>query len=393
MAKKPDESIYLPDYKNGSIVNLMSSIMHAFGERSMYGPLQGFDGGTLRRSNNVVLLVLDGLGYEYLKEQRDDCFLRTHLNQKITAVFPSTTAAGITTFLTGLAPQQHAITGWFMLIKELGLVARILPFNPRYGGVALGKTGVDPRLIFTDKPLSSRLNAETHYIIPQHLFESDYTLATSTGARKHSYNSLSDCMKEINDTAVSSQSRKFLYVYWAEFDSLCHEFGTQSPEVLSHFRELNHALANLADSLKGSNTELLITSDHGLVDTETIDRISLEEHPELAETLTLPLCGEPRVVYCYVHPSKVRQFRSYVSSMLNEYCMLYSSRDLIRKKFFGLHQPNPRLFERIGDYVLIMKDNYVIKDCILGETMHFLKANHGGVSSKEMFVPLITATC
>jgi hypothetical protein len=51
------------------------------------------------------------------------------------------------------------------------------------------------------------------------------------------------------------------------------------------------------------------------------------------------------------------------------------------------------LLDRIGDYILIMKGNYVIKDRLLGETMHFLKANHGGMSGKEMFVPLITVSC
>jgi predicted AlkP superfamily pyrophosphatase or phosphodiesterase len=383
----------LPDYKDGSIVNLMSSIMHAYGEKSSYHPLRGLEISTLKRSTNLVLIVLDGLGYEYLQEQDADCFLRTHLHEKVTSVFPSTTATGITTFLTGLAPQQHAITGWFMLIKELGVVARILPFNPRYGGLTFGKTGIDPKHIFTSKPLSARLKAETYYLIPQHLFESDFTSATSIGARKFSYNSLQECLSTIKEIAVSNQNRKFMYVYWAEFDSLCHEFGTRSAEVLTHFRELNNALANLADSLKESNTALLITSDHGLVDTDTMDRMSLEEHPELAQTLTLPLCGEPRVAYCYVHPSKTKQFRNYVNSALNDYCTMYTNRQLIRKHFFGLHEPNPTLFDRIGDYVLIMKDNYVIKDCLLGETMHFLKANHGGMSSKEMFVPLITVSC
>jgi predicted AlkP superfamily pyrophosphatase or phosphodiesterase len=280
-----------------------------------------------------------------------------------------------------------------MLVKELGVVARILPFNPRYGGHTFGKTGIDPSHIFTSKPISARLKAETYYLIPQHLFESDFTSATSTGARKFSYHSLQECLKTIKDIALSNQNRKFMYVYWAEFDALCHEYGTQSAEVLTHFRKLNNAIANFADSLRGSDTALLITSDHGLVDTDTMDRISIEEHPELAKTLALPLCGEPRVAYCYVHPSRTRQFRTYVSSVLNEYCTMYTSRELIRKHFFGLHQPNPMLLDRIGDYILIMKGNYVIKDRLLGETMHFLKANHGGMSGKEMFVPLITVSC
>jgi predicted AlkP superfamily pyrophosphatase or phosphodiesterase len=385
--------MHLPNYKDGSIVNLMSSIMRAYGEKSDYGLLRGLDVSSLRAKTNIILLVIDGLGYEYLHQHGANGILMEHLYDKITSVFPSTTATGITTFLTGLAPQQHAITGWFMLIKELGVVARILPFNPRYGGLSLGKTGIDSNLIFTHKPLSARLKAETYYLVPIFLYDSDYTMATSIGAKRLSYNSHEECLKKIKDIVLSSHNKKFVYAYLAEFDSLCHEFGTQSPEVRAHFRELNHAIVNLLDLLKESNSTIVITSDHGLIDTETMDRISLEEHPEVAETLTIPLCGEPRVAYCYVHPAKVKQFRDYVDANLSDYCTMHTSRDLIRRHFFGLHEPDPRLFDRIGDYVLIMKGNYVLKDFVLGESAHFLKANHGGVSKEEMYVPLITFDC
>jgi len=385
--------MHLPNYKDGSIVNLMSSIMRAYGERSEYGLLRSLDLDVLRKSINVILFVIDGLGYEFLLKNVGNGILKQHLQDKITSVFPSTTATGVTTFLTGLAPQQHAITGWFMFVKELGLVTRILPFNPRYGGLALSKTGIDPMVVFNHKPLSARLKAETYYLIPQHLFESDYTTVTSTGAEKYSYQSLDDCLRAVKEIVGNNRNKKFMYVYWSELDSLSHEFGLAGTEVISHLRELDHSILTLVDALKGSSSVLLITSDHGLVDTETMDRISLEEHPELAQTLTLPLCGEPRAAYCYVHPSKARNFRDYVHAHLGDYCHLYASQDLIRRHFFGLHTPDPRLQDRIGDYVLIMKEHYVLKDFISGEPTHFLRANHGGVSSEEMYVPLINIPC
>ena len=66
---------------------------------------------------------------------------------------------------------------------------------------------------------------------------------------------------------------------------------------------------------------------------------------------------------------------------------------MIRKNFFGLQEPNEKLFDRVGDYILIMKEKHVIKDFIMGETAHILKANHGGVSGEEMYVPLIDISC
>jgi predicted AlkP superfamily pyrophosphatase or phosphodiesterase len=355
--------------------------------------LAGLDIKALRKAKNIILLVIDGLGYEYLQKHGADTMLIEHLHGKITSVFPSTTATGITTIVTGTAPQQHAITGWFMFIKELGLVARILPFNPRYGGPALGQTMIDPHSIFDQSPLSARLEDEIYYLIPSNLFGSDYTMATSTGAERLSYSSLEDCLGKIKDTVHTGGEKKYIYAYWAELDSLCHEYGTESQEALTHLRELDYSIALFLHALKGSRSMVLITSDHGLIDTGPADRVNLKDHPALVETLTLPLCGEPRVAYCYVHPVRVSKFREYVKRKLRDHCTLYDSRDLIRRNFYGLYKQHEKLQDRIGDYVLIMKKNFVIKDFVLGEAEHFLNANHGGVSAQEMYVPLITVSC
>jgi len=67
---------------------------------------------------------------------------------------------------------------------------------------------------------------------------------------------------------------------------------------------------------------------------------------------------------------------------------MFKSEELIKKHFYGLGVPNPKLADRIGDYVLIMKENYMLKDDI-EKKKKFHKADHGGVSREEMLVPLI----
>ena len=61
----------------------------------------------------------------------------------------------------------------------------------------------------------------------------------------------------------------------------------------------------------------------------------------------------------------------------------------MNENYFGLYDAHPRLFDRIGDYIFLMKDNYIIKDCLIGEERHNLVGNHGGTSEDEMYVPLI----
>ncbi len=119
------KNIYLPNYKDGSIVNLMSSIAQSFGGKTLYRPLKLLAPKELKNSKNVVLIVIDGLGFEYFRKRKS--FLKNYLVGPITSVFLPTTVSAITTFLTGVAPQQHAFTGWFMFLKEAGMVTKVFP--------------------------------------------------------------------------------------------------------------------------------------------------------------------------------------------------------------------------------------------------------------------------
>src|SRR3989344_4941128 len=100
----------LPNYKNGSVVNLMSSIGRAFGWKSEYGELKNLTSKEIKKYKNVVLIIVDGLGYEYLMKQ-ERSFLKENLRGKMTSVFLPTTTSALTSILTGVAPQQHAFTG------------------------------------------------------------------------------------------------------------------------------------------------------------------------------------------------------------------------------------------------------------------------------------------
>src|SRR3989344_165380 len=163
-----------------------------------------------------------------------------------------------------------------------------------------------------------------------------------------------------------SNSKKYVYAYWSKIDSLNHNYGVNSKKSEKHLKVLIKKLNIFIKNLR-KDTTLIITSDHGFVNTPKDRVIKLEDHPKLKESLTLPLCGESRTVYCYVHPSKADYFEKYVKENLSKYCNIYKSPDLIGKNYFGLFKPNPNLFNRVGDYILICKENYIIKDKLENE--------------------------
>jgi len=381
--------VHLPDYKNGSIVNLVSSIQVALGGRQpSYGTLSQLTLSKPNTAGSIVLIVIDGLGHTYLK-QRGRGVLYGHLVDRITSVFPSTTASAITSFFTGTAPQQHALTGWFTYFKELGAVVAPLLFKQRSSETSLTDAGVDARKLFDQPSMFEGIDTPSHIVLPAHIVESEYTTAHSGPAERWAYTSLKQCFRVIEKIIRRTGSRQYIYAYWPEFDTLSHTHGTQSKEVTKHFDQLDAAFARFLDRIEGSGTTVIVTADHGFIDTGPDRLVQLKSHPELASTLALPLCGEPRVAFCYVHPDRHERFKEYAQDRLGDCAEIYESGQLVEQGFFGLGEPNPRLWDRIGHYALVMKDRYVIKDWTFGERRYEHTSVHGGVSEEEMYVPLI----
>ncbi len=379
----------LPDYRGGGITNLISSISTALGGGEKgYPPLHGLDLDRLRRARSVVLLVVDGLGYEYLQQQGDGSNLKSHCLDAMTSVCPSTTASAIPTFLTGVPPMQHGFTGWFTYFSELGTVLTVLPFGTRLGQMPVDV--ISPSDLSGVAPLYDSLNVDSSLVMPDWIAGSTFNKAFSGDAKIVPYRGL----KQFEDNIFKASSESgFTYAYWPEFDAMAHEFGVGSPEVQNHFWQLDDTLGNLIERLKGSDTLLLVTADHGFIDTTAERRIRLSDHPRLAETLMVPLCGEPRLVFCYVHPDRVQQFETYVKDHLSNEISLCPSSKLLEEGWFGLGEPHPHLRDRVGHYTLVMNENYVISGELPGERPLGHIGVHGGISSKEMLVPLICVAC
>ena len=383
-----------PDYQGGSIVNLMASLIPGLGGAPhSYAPLPVLEPGRLQRYRNIVLLVIDGLGHRFLSQSAAGSTLCAHLQGRITSVFPTTTTTAITTFLTGLAPQQHGLTGWHTWFKELGCVMRVLPARPRYGGSSLSEVDIDAVRLFGHVPVFDRISAHSHVIAPRHIARSDFNLAHTGRAEVRDFQTLEQMFEGITRAVHTATERSYVYAYWPHLDRIAHEHGIASNVAHDHLAELDTGFEQLLGSITGSGTLVILTADHGIIDTEQNRVIDLEDHPGLAETLVLPLCGEPRVAYCYVQPDRRDDFERYFNRKLASYATLWPSRELVARNYFGPGVPHPRLHERVGDYTLIMKDNYVIKDWLFAERRYSQVGVHGGLSEQELYVPLVVATC
>ena len=381
---------HFPDYRGGSIVNLLSSIIHALGGASPHPRLKALEPPVFDGVSRVVYLVLDGVGYNQLNRfiatAGGGHFFSRHPLDRITTVFPTTTAAALTTLSTGAAPAEHGVLSWHLHLHDLGLVGAVLP-GTTLTGTALGGDGFNlGRYLGLPSYLSS-VRRHKRLLSFGTLGQSAYSNAGTRWNGYAAYKTLAGMERQTLRFARQG-GRGVAYVYWPLYDTLCHRKGVQARATRLHLAEIDRSLGRLASGLAGTRTLLLVTADHGVVDAPPTKRIDLAAVPGLLDCLTLLPAGDARQVSCFVRPGRVERFHDVVARHLTEACVCITGEDLLESGLLGPGQRHPSLENRIGDYVLLARDDYAFRVTASLTKVRVHKGNHGGLSSDEVYVPL-----
>jgi len=230
-----------PDYSGNGFVNLVASLVEARGGAPRHAPLASLPPAALRAATNLVFLIVDGLGDNYLRAGGGA--IARHRRSPMSAVFPSTTASAITTSFTGATPLEHGLTGWFTYFPEAACVGAPLPFQRRG---EKGSLGVAPEAIFTGPPLFDTLAARAIVVSWRTIIDSTYNAFHCGRAERLAYDDLAGFVAQTSAAVRSGPEKKLVYAYWPEFDQLSHRYGVASAEVRAHFDALDAAIARLA---------------------------------------------------------------------------------------------------------------------------------------------------
>jgi hypothetical protein len=373
-----------PDYGGGSLVNLIASVVEGCGGARRHPVLAMLSPRELRQARNVVLIIVDGLGDNYLMRQGGGELARRRRGA-ITSVFPSTTASAITTSYTGSTPLEHGLTGWFTYFGEAGYVAAALPFRTRGDNLPLREKGLTPDRAFPATPIFESIKARSIVVSDQRIIDSDYNVRHCIGAERRAYATVEEFVAQVEAAVKSGPERKFVYAYWPEYDVVSHRHGSLSAEAAREFARVDEAFGDIVARLAGTESLIVATADHGFIDVPPEE--SLELPASLCALLRFPLCGERRVVYCHVHDPG--GFIQRARDWLGDRGEVERSQALVDAGWFGPGTPHPRFGERIGDVALVMHGHFTVKDWTPGEPRHLHIGNHGGPSEDEMLIPLI----
>jgi len=387
------DQIKYPDYTS-CITNLVASILDNYGVEIKKKPLTGIS-ERFKDRKNIILFILDGFGFNLLKRYRNDSlnFLKDQDCLKISSVFPPTTTAAISSFLSGLDPIEHGALGWTLFFKEFG---RYIDFLPNWDTIShkyLDQKKYDSLNILTQENIFSRIknvnpNLSLQYFTPDYIHDSAYTIKNSTPALIHPYSDLKDLFKKLQTNINESSQSKFIYAYSVNPDALEHRFGVYSKEVENFLQIFNEHLREFAAAVSGTNTTMLLTADHGLTDISDYKYTS--DDPDLNQSLILPAFPEPRFVSLFVKNHKRSQFMNAISKYKNKF-ILFSRDEFLDSDLLGYGKAHEKIDDFIGDYVLIAKDDFAMKSIYKqnGRPDDEFKAHHAGITAAEMDIPLV----
>ena len=339
-----------------------------------------------------VLVVVDGLGCALLERQGGSAFLRRQRTIELRAVFPSTTAAALTSLATGAWPAAHAVTGWFTRLPAFGLTATILPFVERDSGRPLERFGVMAADAFPVASLLEKHREAVHVSHPRAIADSVYTRYWA-GARamRHAYDGLDDAVTAIAERVRAREGSALHTLYVPMVDEAGHAEGALSGAVQAAFETVDAALERLHAALAG-RARLLVTSDHGMIDVPEEARHRWGREDPLPALLAAAPSGEARAPLFHVRAGQHAAFAALFRERLGERFALLTPDDAAALHLFGPEPLTPETRRRVGDYVAVCAGPDIVLDESRGATgQGRLRGFHGGLTPDEMRIPLVVA--
>ena len=260
----------------------------------------------------LVMVLVDGLGWQMLRERAGHApNLRRLLadSDYLHTCAPSTTAAALTTLATGVYPGAHAMVGYAVRDPLLRgqLAAGHMPGpGDVFDLITFKNSSHDPLTWQSVPTLIERANAKANAGYGPQLG------AVSIGRSKFAGSGLSLAawrgFKHIGVDALDQrpyqayraikEGAKLVYLYVGELDHAGHNHGWHSDKWLEALEALDAMVGQLLRRLP-AGTRIVLTADHGMVDTNRRHRIDLAKEKELAKDV-VAVAGESRFLQLYV---------------------------------------------------------------------------------------------
>ena len=409
-----DEEFILPQYGGYSIANLAATIVALLGKEgeealALAGLEAALPGNAWEHLvggvRTVVVVVLDAVGYLGFKRllAREETgfgwLVENGTFVPLTSVFPSTTMAALSTIWTGRTPADHGFLGRRLFLAEYGFLADMIRLMPAIHGRpgSLMERGWVPEA-FIPVPHLAQLLSDAGCRTVAHLYGPHAggglsRLFLRVVGHIEGFINYSDMWINVRDSVVQRTEAPLLVsAYWAGTDDVAHTYGPEDERLEAAVRQIAQSfeqdfLAPLPAAAR-EGTVVIVTADHGQVETPPDRAVHLKDHPALKEMLLWPPSAEPRASYLHVRRGCAEMACNYIASHLADQFLVLDMEQAVAAELFGPGEMPGESRNRLGDLLLLARDDsrLIPEGASAGD-----RGEHGSLRPAEMLVPLLMA--
>jgi Type I phosphodiesterase / nucleotide pyrophosphatase len=361
----------IPDYAGANVRGIIPALL---GPGKWNESLPAWFPELVGHAEQVVLLILDGLGWEQLRERRALMpALSSMVGGAITTVAPSTTATALSSIATGLTPAEHGLLGYRMMIG--GEVINVLRWNTSSGD---RRRSHPPRDV---QPYSAFLGHEIPVVSPADLQGTAFSEAHLRGSRPVGWRAVSAISVEVGRELGAGE--RFVYAYYGGIDKTAHERGF-GDFYDAELRFADRLVADVLDALP-PGAVLLVTADHGQV--HVGDQI-IDPAPELL-AMVAAQSGEGRFRWWHAQRGATEELVAGTTELYGDHAWVVTRQQMIDEEWFGPTLAQP-IAARLGDVALVAHEPVSFYDPADSGPFELI-CRHGSLTAAEVLVPFVAA--
>lgn len=354
----------LADYNN-CLVNLSNSFLKKYNCETFHPTIKEVD-ELIKNHQKIVVILMDGMGTYPLEVHNDVAkTFNAHKFKQITSVFPPTTVAATTSFLTGLYPGENGYLGWSQPINNFTRNINVFSNVDTQTEEKIEGENIINKLCPTVK-ITKLINDANNKTIAYDIYR--YPVD------KDGPKSFPAFLRRIKKTS-KNKDEFFIYGYFNNPDHTMHEFGVSHKKVKTKIKKYTSQIVKFAN--KNKDALILVIADHGLID---IKPLYMDEHSDLNQLLSYAFFLEIRCPSFKVKEGKHDLFKQLFNKYYGQHFQLYTFDEVEKNHIFTDGKLSERSKQFIGDFVAIAKDEYAL---IFDNNAPF-KAHHAGSSKMEM---------
>lgn len=358
----------VPDYSGPCVRGIVPALLGPSG----WSRLPAWMPAGLAACRQVVVLVLDGLGWDQLTEHASLAPTLTAMTGgPICTVAPTTTATALASIATGLTPGEHGLVGYRMLLG--GEVVNVLRWTAHGDDRSRSQPPAEVQRFpaFLGQPVP--------VVSPVELTGTAFSAAHLGGCQPVAIRAASSLAVEVGEQL--RRGEHFVYAYYGLVDKIAHERGF-GPYYDAELRTADRLVADVLDQLP-PGAALLVTADHGQV--QVGDNVVHPSAPLLGHVGLQS--GEGRFRWLHARRGAADDLLAAARDEFAEVAWVRSRAEVLEGGWFGPHVP-PHVAGRLGDVAVVPHAPVSLHDP--DDTGPFeLMCRHGSLTSAEVRVPLL----